>query len=506
MVGPGVCASNATVGSIVGWVGHGWEYTVVNAQRISVRVALATIALGIALLAGLQLTQRTAGAAVPEPTEADTARLLGYMWADGSKSGSTWDVNGPSGTSTLIEYLVEEHGGVWVNRAKLQFRMPAQYDWPEWTDGLPDDSARVRDAVQLQHFLAAVLEAEASLDGVIYDQAADDGYTVGRLEELRQLLRDKGYSSARRVEWATPDRGQVTIDSGDFARLRQKHRFVCPAEGDSIRIPGGEDYDRYGNLRWFTDANRWAGLTRNDCRSGVDVTPVPAPAGTCRATIDANDRVTVDWTFTRGNVVIRRNGAYVDAVTVFGPAFTETPADGTWTYSVRVFAGGEQGNATCGTVTTGGGEPPVGPPANGCVASAVGGGVQLSWDDFGVTPYVVRRNGSWVETLNATSTVVSGSIDDSFVIRRRVGGTIVDVACSANGGGVEPCSVTAVNGGVRLDFAAIDGVSRRVVRVNGSWLATLDGLTSFTDPNGDTGDSYVIRHRIGADRIDIACI
>lgn len=505
MVGLEVCASNATVSSIVGRVDHGWEHAVVIAQRIVLRVVLVAIALGIALLAGLQLTQRTAGAAAPEPTEADTARLLGYMWADGSKSGSTWDVNGPSGTSTLIEYLVEQHGGTWVNRSKLQFRMPDEYDWSEWTDGLPDDSARVRNAVQLQHFLAAVLEAEASLDGVIYDQGEADGYTVGRLDELRQLLRDKGYSSARRVQWATPDRGQITIDSSDFARLRRKHRFVCPADGAAIRIPGGEDYARYGDLRWFTDANRWAGLTRNDCRSGVDVAPVPAPVGTCRATIDANDRVTVDWTFTRGNVVIRRNNMFVDMTTVFGPAWTETPAEGTWTYSLRVYAGGEQADATCGRVTTGGGEPPVDPPENGCVATEVDGEMHLSWDDFGDSMYVVRRNDSWVETLSATNTVVAGSVDDLFVIRRRVAGNVIDVACSANGDGPKPCSATVVNGGMRLDFAAIDGVSRRVVRVNGSWLATVDGLTTFMDPNGVAGDSYVIRHRIGGDRVDIAC-
>ena len=479
--------------------------TVVKSQRIAAQSAVAVLALVAALLLTMQWSARTAGAAAPEPTEADTARLLGYMWADGSKSGSTWDVNGPSGTSTLIEYLVEQHGGTWVNQSKLQFRLPAAYDWPEWTDRIPDDSQRVRNAVQTQHFLAAVLEAEASVDGVIYDQSAGDGYTVGRLVGLRQLLRDKGYSTARRIEWATPDRGQVTIDAADFARLRQKHRFVCPASGEAIRIPGGEDYGRYGNLRWFTEANRWPGLTRNDCRSGVDVTPVPAPVGTCSVRINAQDRVTVEWTFTRGSVSIRRNGSFVESVSVLDSAWNETPASGTWTYSVRVFASGEQADATCGTVSTGGVEPPVQPPAGGCIATSAGAGVQLAWDDFGVSPYVVRRNGKWVETLDARTTVVAGSLDDTFVIRRRVNDNVIDVTCTTDGADVAPCTATVVGDAVRLDFAAIEGISRRAVRVNGSWLATLEGVTTFTDPNGDAADSYVVRHRVGAERIDIPC-
>lgn len=480
--------------------------TVVKAERIAAQSAVAVLALVAALLLAMQLSARMAGAAAPEPTEADTARLLGYMWADGSKSGSTWDVNGPSGTSTLIEYLVERHGGTWVNQSKLQFRLPDAYDWPEWTDRIPDDSQRVRNAVQTQHFLAAVLEAEASVDGVIYDQSAGDGYTVGRLVGLRQLLRDKGYSTARRIAWATPDRGQVTIDAADFARLRQKHRFVCPASGDAIRIPGGENYGRYGNLRWFTEANRWPGLTRNDCRSGVDVTPAPAPVGTCSVRIDAQDRVTVEWTFTRGSVSIRRNGSFVESVSVLEPSWSETPASGTWTYSVRVFASGEKTDESCGTVSTDGGEPPVPPPAGGCVATSADAGVRLAWDDFDASPYVVRRNGRWVETLNGRSTVVSGTLNDTFVVRRRVNGEVVDVTCTTDGDVAEPCRVAAAGEGVRLDFAAIDGVSRRIVRVNGSWRATLEGTTSFTDPNGDPGDSYVIRHRVGAERVDIPCV
>jgi hypothetical protein len=449
------------------------------------------------------LSGRPADAADPSPTQADTARLLGYMWADGSKDGSVWDVNGPSGTSTLIEYLVQQHGGTWVNRSKLQFRLPDPYDWDEWTDRIPDDSSDVRSAVKTQHFLSAVLEAEGSVDGVIYDQAADDGYTVGRLEGLRELIEDKGLGSVRREQWATPDRGQITLESSDFAKLRRTHRFVCPADGDSIRIPGGESYGTYGNLRWFTDANRWVGLVRNDCESGRAIADAPAPEGTCRATINDDGRVTVSWTYTRGGVSIRRNNNFVESVSVLDGSWSQTPANGTWSYDIRVTAGAAQAESSCGTVTTGQANDGPEPAPGTCVAESVGNGVQLRWADLDDTSYVVRKNGSWVETLSARSTVVSGSLNDLFVIRRRVDGDIVDVVCSA-GDAVVGCVLTDVADGVRIDFEP-NGIDRRIIRVNGNWLTTLDGATSYTHDGGDIDDDYLVRHRDGADRIDVSC-
>ena len=62
------------------------------------------------------------------PSLQDTARLLGYMWGDGTQSGNVWDVNGPSGTASLIEELIDRHGGTFVDRGRLQFTLPAPYD------------------------------------------------------------------------------------------------------------------------------------------------------------------------------------------------------------------------------------------------------------------------------------------------------------------------------------------------------------------------------------------
>ena len=79
----------------------------------------------------------------PDPTAGETARLLGYLWADGSFSDGVWDATAPSGGAPLIDELVERHGGEWVDRQQLQFRLPAPYDWVDWKDSIPNDDERV---------------------------------------------------------------------------------------------------------------------------------------------------------------------------------------------------------------------------------------------------------------------------------------------------------------------------------------------------------------------------
>ena len=76
-------------------------------------LSAAAIAVGLILVVGITAgtDANEAQAMTPDPTLQDTARLLGYMWGDGEQAGNgVWDVNGPSGTSSLIEELIDRHG------------------------------------------------------------------------------------------------------------------------------------------------------------------------------------------------------------------------------------------------------------------------------------------------------------------------------------------------------------------------------------------------------------
>lgn len=292
----------------------------------------------------------TASAQAPAPTVADSARLLGHLWADGSYDDGVWDATGPSGGSTLIEYLVEEHGGAWVDRDELRFRLPGTYGWTDWKDSLPADDAWTREAVRHPNFLAALLEGEGSVGGLVYDQSSccTPGYREGRLTALVALLRERGFATATLTRFGDIDSGEVSIAASDFARLRRTHEFICPATATAIRVPGGEQYGQYGPIAWLGPGNQYSTLVREDCRSGVAIDPVSAPIGDCIVTVASGGRLHVTWSYPRGNVVVRRDGAFVETVSALNGSFIESRPPGRTTYTIRVFTDGVATTDACG--------------------------------------------------------------------------------------------------------------------------------------------------------------
>ncbi len=475
-------------------------------MRYFSRSALVAVLIAAIAAAGLGMSAGPAAAATPNPDLQETARLLGYMWGDGSRTNGVWDVNGPSGTSSVIEELVVAHGGTWVDRQRLTFTLPAPYNWADWKDGLPDNSQWVRDAVENPNFLAAVVETEASVFGQIYDQSSCcvDGFTRGRLTELRDLMRRQGYSTAQLTQFGNVDSGRVSIDASEFAELRSALKFACPTTQDAIRVPGGTDLASYGNLRWIQAGQRWGDVARDDCPIGAAVTAPGSQSGSCTAVADGN-RVTVDWTFTRGDAVIRRDGKYITTVSALDGAWSQDRGNGQYSYEVRSIAFGVKSTVNCGTVTVpGNGTPPAGP----CVVQANGNNVTVSWDNFGKDRYSIRRNGSWAATVDGgvQTAVLAGSTADSWELRYFDAGTRVDVPCTGgapvNDG---PCRVTANGNGVRVEWDAVAGISDYQVRKNGSWRATVTNATRFDDPSGSTADTYSIRYRRNGARTDISC-
>lgn len=458
----------------------------------------------VLVLATLTVFGGPLSAATPAPSTAETARLLGYMWGDGDYEGGIWDVNGPSGTSSLIEQLVEVHGGQWTNRQKLQFRLPAPYDWTGWKDGLPDDSAEVRAAVQNPHFLAAVMETEASVVGQIYDQSrcCVPGYTRGRLTALRDLMRGQGFSTTKFVEFNNLDSGKITIDAAEWRELRARHRFVCPAEQSDIRLPGGTDYDTYGDIRWFDADTRWSNLVRTDCSSGVAIPPAPPHSGSCSVSVVNGDEVRVEWTFTRGDASVRRNGSFLASASARDGSFADAPGNGTFAYEVRLLSLGAQTNVSCGSVTI---DRVIDAP---CAVAASPAGVSLSWDDFDRQRYSVRRNGSWVGTVNDGSTtfVSNGSVGDTWVIRYRTAGETITMGCVSGQTPADGACVVAANGGgVSIDWDDIAGDPTYQVRRNGKWLAAVTGRTRYDHSGGTLNATYTVRYRQNGATTDIAC-
>lgn len=469
---------------------------------IAAMLLTAGIVLGVGVSAGVDADE--AQALTPTPTIQETARLLGYMWGDGEQiGGGVWDVNGPSGTSSLIEELIERHGGTFVDRGRLHFRLPAPYDWDEWITGLPDDSSTVRAAVQNPHFLAAVLETEASVGGQIYDQSACcvNGYTVGRLTELRDLLRSSGYSTASVALFANPNSGRVTVAASQWDDMRRDLRFVCPALNSDIRIPGGTNLDRYGNLLWIGSGSPWADVIRTDCTRGSAVPDARPQAGSCSMSLQG-DKLRLDWTYTRGDVVIRVNGDFRATVSGRDRSWTGSVGGGNHNATIRVFSFGTQTTADCGATNRNGGATPVG----GCVATAAGSSVALDWNNVGASSYSVRRNGKWVKTVTSTSTTARGSTGDAWIIRyRQANGTVVDVSCSSAAGDTSPCSITNRDRGVRVDWDGVDGIDDYQVRRNGAWIGEATGASRFDDLSGSVNDDYEIRYFVRGNRRSISC-
>jgi Ca2+-binding RTX toxin-like protein len=305
----------------------------------------------LVLTAGFLLGS-TPAAQADGPEQAETARLLGYLWADGSYSNGVWDATAPSGARSVLEELVEVHGGLWEDRAELVFRLPAPYDWQDWTDSLPNNDATTRAAVLNPHFLAALIEGEGEVGGVIYDQdtCCTAGFTRGRMTELRDLLSDTGYVSAQIRQTGNVDSGDVSISTADFGDLRQDLRFVCPARESAIRVPGGGDHDAHGDIRWFGDGTRWETLVRTDCVAGQSIDVVSAPNGECVLQLDPNGQVTVSWTFDHGRVSIIRNGQTRTQVSAADDGWQERPASATHEYRLQVVFAGAFRTIPCGSI------------------------------------------------------------------------------------------------------------------------------------------------------------
>ena len=158
------------------------------------------------------------------------------------------------------------------------------------------------------------------------------------------------------------------------------------------------------------------------------VAPPPPPDAVCTATVDGNT-VTLEWDLGDRNI-IRRNGNWrataADGVTTF--VDTDAPTDATYIIRNRPVGGGFADHE-CVQVGDFAPPPPPPPPIEGCTVTIDAQGVTLTWD-FGGTVNVLR-NGGWVVNIRDGQIFSdpTGTAADSYVLRTRPRGQIVDHTC-----------------------------------------------------------------------------
>ena len=289
----------------------------------------------------------------PTPTLADTGRLLGYLWGDAVLEDGVWNMDRASGTQELFQTLVIRHGGTWVEQRQLRFTLPAPYDWDGWYSSVPNDDARTRAAVRHPNFLAAVLEGEGEVDGRIYDQkSCCRPYVEARLISLQELLVERGFETASITKFGDVDSGAISIAPSEFAELRRTHQFACPLSADSVRVPGGEDYESYGPIRWFSTAGDYSELVRTNCESGQRVTDSTTPVGDCVVTSDGDGSLRVSWSYKHGNIAVRRDNKFLAESYAIERFVVDTPPTGEHRYDLRITIDGLRFDESCGTGDT----------------------------------------------------------------------------------------------------------------------------------------------------------
>ncbi len=244
-------------------------------------------------------------------------------------------------------------------------------------------------------------------------------------------------------------------------------------------------------------------------------------AGTATCTVALNDddlpEITIDQFVADSNnlLVVRRNGSWLETIATDATSYVDnTATPGDYSYVMRWRPNGTTTDVTCSpaTITV--------PQGGGAITCSAGldanGDPILSWDLVaGVSNYIVRDQNGWVDTVTNASTYTDAGVapgDYSYTIRIRTGGVTTDIACSpspltvtGDGGGVPTCNASVNGAGEVVLSWDIPGESTFQVRDDDGWVATVDGATTFTHTNPETGArNYVIRYRSGGVQ-DISC-
>ncbi len=145
-----------------------------------------------------------------------------------------------------------------------------------------------------------------------------------------------------------------------------------------------------------------------------------------------------------------------------------------------------------------------------CTKEANGTSVNLEFNGDVGRSAQLRVNGKWVRgvTGDSAATVEGAQASDNFVIRHWFGDESVDVVCeAATSPPAEPqpeCVFSRDGSRVTLEFES-NGQSANLRR-NGTWIASVRGVTSYVDNNAPAGASYVLVRRVDGQKSSYNCV
>ncbi len=233
---------------------------------------------------------------------------------------------------------------------------------------------------------------------------------------------------------------------------------------------------------------------------------------TCSVRLNGDGDAVIDWNDAGwGRVSLRRDGGFLTGVDVRSTSFTDTPPAGTSNYAVRAFVGGEQFNSQCGSVTVSPPPPPPVPNLECSVRLTAQGNAIIDWNDAGWSRVSLRRDGDFLTSVAPRSTTFSDAAPtgtSTYSVRAFVAGQRAETECGTiNNTQAPTASVTCtsqVNGDTLVLTWNDEGARSYQIRTNGAWTETLNaGTTRYETAN--TGDSIVLRYRLGGTQFDVSC-
>lgn len=149
------------------------------------------------------------------------------------------------------------------------------------------------------------------------------------------------------------------------------------------------------------------------------------PSATCSATVVGDD-LRLDWTRFSGNAFVRADGNWFSSEGTATSLTIADAADDDTVWSVRLRKDGGLQEAMCVRGAT----PP--PPDGPCVVIETNFGVQVAWD-VGDIRVNIRRNGSWIRTVDAGISAVGffdSTTADNYEIVIRPDGVKTTIPCT----------------------------------------------------------------------------
>ena len=275
-------------------------------------------------------------------------------------------------------------------------------------------------------------------------------------------------------------------------------------------------------------------------------------SASCTVALNASNDPIISWTEFNNvnNVQVRRNGTWKASGTAGSGTYTDTTvtAGSTYNYEIRYRPNGTTTDIACTptsiTIPTNGGGPDTTPPVitltttspqspgtitlNGTVTDNNSGvdrvrilvqneqtrqywngtTYQSSWIWNVAT---VNANGTW--TLPNVNLNTAGLYEirmwawDNENNRSTPISSFLTIQTGGGGGGQTCTATTNPNGTITLNWTAIPGENRYIIRRNNSWLASVTGgALTYTDTLAQPGDTYLIRSDINGTRTNTDCV